>query len=120
MKVPTLSIKDVRRLQDLWLDDFHSTNTPDSAYGMTERWWNVFTTFLTQEGYELYPPELRTQEDTVIASGKSQEYLAALADVVIANIGPSVNEYDQTVLVLTASPDERAEALRKVLHNEKS
>lgn len=78
-------------------------------------WFECVIDFITTRGDEIVPGVLRDQEHRVIQLGKSQEYLAALADVVMRTTSPTHTQYDQTVLVLTATPEERAEALRKVL-----
>lgn len=102
--------KGLRKLEEMWLEDFHSSNRDQRN---SVRWWNVIHDFLELRGDEIIPGALREQEYKVIQAGKSQEYLAALAEI-INKSSPKYNEYDKTVLVLTASPEERAEALRKV------
>lgn len=106
-----LTYKELRKLEDLWLSDFHSGKIRESN---AVRWWEVFNLFLTSRGDELIPGELRAQEEQVMNLGKSQEYLAALA----ALLPPAKlcrNDFDSTMLVLTASADDRAAALKKVL-----
>jgi hypothetical protein len=51
-----------------------------------------------------------------MALGLSRQYLIALREVV--SFQEARNEWDSTMLVLTASPEERAEAVMKVLVNE--
>lgn len=106
-----LSIKGLRRLQDIWLTDFQTRVTPEG--GNAERWFHAVLDLLSERGDEVIPNVLREQEERVINLGKSKEYLSALAEVV--QTSPQHNEYDQTVMVLTATPEERAQALQKVL-----
>ena len=105
-----ISPKGIRKIEELWLNDFHSKLASGSN---AERWLNVILDFLSMRGDEVVPGALREQEERIITLGKSQEYLAALAEVVESS--PQHNDYDKTVMVLTATPEERAEALNKVL-----
>ena len=105
-----VSPKGIRKIEELWLNDFHSKVASGSN---AERWFNVVLDFLSLRGDEVIPGTRREQEERIINLGKSQEYLAALADVV--QTSPQHNDYDKTVMVLTATPEERTEALKKVL-----
>lgn len=102
----------IRKLEDMWLSCWHER--PDKyTGGNAERWFNIVVDFLSARGDELMPRELRDREIRVIQAGRSKEYLAALAEIV--DFSPEHNEYDQTVLVVTATPEERAAALEKVM-----
>ncbi len=105
-----ISPSGVRKLEELWLNDFHSKIASGSN---AERWFGVVLDFLSLRGDEVVPNVLREQEERIINLGKSQEYLAALAEVV--ETSPQHNDYDKTVMVLTATPEERTEALKKLL-----
>lgn len=109
-----LSAFAARRLQDIWLTDFFEKAAARHEYGNTSRWWHCFLDFLDERGDEILPGALREKEEQLLALGKSQEYLAALLDVIQVN-GQERNEYELAMLVLTASTEERAQALRVVL-----
>lgn len=102
--------KGIMKLEELWLNEFHAKRSLGSN---AERWFGVVLDFLSIRGDEIVPNVLREQEERLINLGKSQEYLAALAEIV--ETSPHHNDYDKTVMVLTATPEERAEALKKVL-----
>lgn len=108
-----LTYSELHRLQELWLQDWHASKRYEG--GNAEQWFNCVLTFLAMRGDEIISAETRRQEEQLMSLGKSQEYLAALAEVV--DLPPSANDYDQTMLVLTASPEERELALRKVMNN---
>ena len=115
MKRPServISPAGVQRLRDLYMDDWHSGK---NAYpgGEAERWFHLVLDFLSIRGDEVISGALREQEERVINLGLSQEYLHILGTIVTKS--PQHDEYDHGVLVLTASPEERAEALYRVL-----
>lgn len=107
-----ISTKGLNKLRDTWLAYWHRHQPFEG--GNAEQWFHTVLDFLSARGDEVIPRELREQEEKLIATGRAKEYLAALAEVVQAS--PSHNEYDHTVLVLTASADDRLAALTKVLH----
>lgn len=113
--IRAIGSKGLIKLNDLYLADFHQgTKWPGSN---AERWFNMVLDFLSIRGDEVIPFVLREQEERVIMLGKSQEYMAALTDIVYS--GGCRTEYDKAVLVLTASPEERAQALNFILNGGK-
>ncbi len=109
--VRVISVKGLIKLQDLWLNYFHQGKRFKG--GNAEQWFNVVVDFLSMRGDEIIPGALREQEERIITLGLSQEYMATLSEVVYS--AGARTEYDKAVLVLTATPEERAEALQKVL-----
>ena len=103
--------KELRQIQDIWSRYFHAGTQFEG--GNTEQWYHTFMDFIEQSGAEVVPGEVRQREELVLRLGKSQEYLAALAEVV--DHSPKLNDYEQAVMVLTATPEERAAALEKVV-----
>jgi hypothetical protein len=106
----TISYKGLSKLRDLWLDYFHRGVNFEG--GNAEQWFHVVLDFLSARGDEVIPASIRALEERTINSGRSQEYLAALAEVVQSS--PQHSDYDCTVLVLTASAEERMEALNRI------
>jgi hypothetical protein len=106
----TLSNKGLHRLQALWLDYWHRNARFEG--GNAEQWFHSVLDLLSERGDEVIPRAVRELEERTIGSGRSQEYLAALAEVVQSS--PQHNDYDRTVLVLTATPEERMEALARI------
>jgi hypothetical protein len=106
----TISQKGLHKLRALWLDYFHRGAKFEG--GNAEQWFHCVLDFLSERGDEVVPAQVRFLEERTITAGRSQEYLAALADVVQSS--PQHNDYDRTVLVLTATPEERMEALARI------
>ncbi len=100
----------LRKIEDLWLRRWDAGKELDRPGA--EIWYNVFREFLAQRGDELIPSALIDDEHKVMERGLSQEYMAALAQVVDASDARS--EYDKAVLILTATPEARREALTRI------
>ncbi len=110
MAYPTLTAKQAQKIRDIWLDSWHhSTGNLDT----TQLWFESVLTYLGREGYELMPAEVRTNEERIMSQGLSKEYLAALRQVI--DCGFSRSEEETAVLILTATPEERTEAIKKVV-----
>ncbi len=112
----TLTYKEIRVLEEFWLQRFHSSMTDER--GNAVRWYNSVLDLLDKRGDEIVTGVLRDQEHKILQLGLSQEYMAELAATVASE--HCRTEYDKAVLVLTATPEERAAALGKVLNAQKT
>ncbi len=108
--VRVISATGLRRLEDLWMQRFHAGLANG---GNAERWFHVVLDFLSIRGDEVHPGVLVDQTHKIIERGLSQELMSALSDLV--ECSGCHTEYDKAVLVLTATPEQRAEAIAKVL-----
>ena len=106
-----LTEKEKRQLESIWLNDFHEGK--HSRMNMTDKWVMAFDRFLEGRGDEIISGNLRDMEHKIIEMGLSQEYMSELARTV--NGDGARTEYDKAVLILTATPEERALAVKKVL-----
>ena len=110
--IGSLTVRELRELQDMWLDDFHKVSIPEG--GNAQRWFQVVVDFLlNRRGDDIVPLTLKQLEFNVIEKGLSQEYMSALAATIDDTFCKT--EYDKAVFVLTASPEERMNALELVL-----
>ncbi len=100
----------LRKLEDAWLRLFHSGGKLDRPNA--EVWFNVVMDNIIAQGDEVIPSAIIDEEHKIMERGLSQEYMAALADVVDASDARS--EYDKAVLILTATPEARLAAIQKV------
>ncbi len=107
----TMTMKDRVRLRDIWLDHFHNDND-FLELPVEVKWFTAVSQLQDERGDEVFSGELRDREHRLIELGLSQEYMAALADIVCSE--GARTEYDKAVLILTASPAERLEALAAV------
>lgn len=101
-----LTAKEQRVLEQIWLDKFHVAN---NDRGNAQRWFESVIEFLEKRGDEIIPGFVRNEEFKVIEQGLSQEYMAKLAATVASD--GARTEYDKAVLILTATPEDRAKAL---------
>lgn len=74
-------------------------------------WYQIILDFMYSRGDEIVSKELVEAEFKVIELGKSAEYLSALMTVVDA---ASLDEADKAIVLLTASPEDRDAALKKI------
>jgi hypothetical protein len=104
-----LTRHEILQIQDAWRMKFHEKSKPQ--VNSPEYWFEVIIDFMLTRGDELYTKELRESEFKVIETGKSEEYISALMTVVDA---AGLSEHDRIVVMLTASPEDRDAALRKI------
>lgn len=111
----TITHKELRTLEDIWLRKFHTAANSDD--GNAQRWFTSVIEFLQQRGDEIISSELRDREHQIIENGLAQEYMSVLA-LTVASEGART-EYDKAVLILTATPEEREVALKRVYDEHK-
>ena len=104
--------KDLRRIEDMWLTKYNR-NADYSNGGNTRLWLEVIQSFMEWRGDEIFVSEFRDLEDQIIGDERSEEYVAALLQVTTPP-GGSFTEHEARVRMLTASPAERIEAMRKI------
>lgn len=102
-------------IRSIWMALWNKKHVPS----MEEAWYHVITDFHQYEGGLLISEEIKLLEGLVIERGLSEEYLATLRGIVIPQ-GPGVHvseldDNDALVLMLTATSEEREQALRFVL-----
>lgn len=102
---PRLERADVQLIQSLFNSRYRERSVP--AGGMAELWYQVISDFLATKVNARI-----NREYTVMEQGKSKEYIAALLEIVAPADG--ISEHDKVMLMLTASPEDRAAAMRKV------
>lgn len=97
------------KIRDIYLKNFNKKSEPD----VEERWYEVILTFVKYEGGDIVPEEVRLLEGSVIDKGLAEEYLEALNSIIRPT--DDLEETEKFVLLLSASPAERLQALRYVL-----
>jgi hypothetical protein len=97
------------RIRDIWLKNFNKKSVPH----VEDAWFEVICTFLRYEGHDIVPEEVRLLESLVIDRGLSEDYIEAL--ISITKPTSDLEEAEQIVHFLSASPEERLQALRFVL-----
>lgn len=102
--------KDQRyELRRIWMQHWHGRTVPS----MEEAWHGVVVDFIYYEGGQILSEKLRLLEGLVIERGLSTEYIQTLKSLVSP---PSdIEADDQFVLLMSAPPDLREQALRFVL-----
>lgn len=78
-----------------------------------ETCYEAVVAYLLKEGHEIFTPSLRAREQRVLNDGLASEYLNALMQVTDAPA--QMSEPEKAVLMLLASPEDRADALAKLL-----
>jgi len=79
----------------------------------TSRWFHAIVNFLESKGYEIVSNELRDSEHQLLQSDTlSKEYFQALREVV--NPHHLLGLEQRALLLISASPEDRARALNKV------
>lgn len=101
------------RIRDIYLKT--TVNQPPFEGGEAEKWLYVIERFLSETGHEVVTPELRAQEERVLELGLCTQYFRALIDVVQPDFRATNSEEAGAFLLITASPEERAEAVELVL-----
>jgi len=107
-RFPSVPERDLQRLQDIWRTYYHTNGIP--AGGMAELWYHTVLRFLQERGDEIVTGDIRRREAQVLASGLTAPYFQALIEVVKPELG-DLSEATGAFLLITASPEERAEAL---------
>lgn len=104
-----LSRQQQLRIREIYLANFNKKSEPS----MEQKWYEVICTFVRYEGADIVPEEVRLLEGSVIDKGLSEEYLEALAAIIKPT--DDLEDAEKVVLFLSASPQERLQALRYVL-----
>jgi hypothetical protein len=108
-----LTKKQLLKLRDIYLANFNKGPLPDG--GLPEAWYQVICTFLKYEGHDIVPEEIRILEATVADKGLSEDYIEVLMSVTKTPEDPEGGDADKILHILSASPEERLQALRFVL-----
>lgn len=104
-----LTRKEVLQIQELWRQKFKESSSPQ--INSPEFWFEVVVDFLLTRGDDIVSKELVDSEMRVIEYGKAAEYVSALMSVVDVD---GLDEHSKVILLITASPEDRDKALRKI------
>jgi hypothetical protein len=97
------------KIRSIYLENFNKKNEPS----MERRWFEVILTFLAYEGNDIVPEEVRLLEGTVIDRGMAEDYVESL--LAITKPTGDLEDAEKIVHLMSASPQERLQALRFVL-----
>jgi hypothetical protein len=104
-----LTRQQLLKIRDIYLTNFNKKSEPC----MEQKWYEVISTFIKYEGADIVPEEVRLLEGIVIDKGMSEEYISAL--IAITKPTDDLEEAEKLVHLMSASPQERLQALRFVL-----
>lgn len=107
-----LTPKECNQIVEIFIRLYKERGRPERGE-LEQLWHEVISLFYTYQGYQIIPGPLRDAELSIVERGLGPEYFAALIQVVKPD--PTLGEADQAILLITATPEEREKAIRKVL-----
>jgi hypothetical protein len=104
-----LTKQQLLKIRDIYLANFNKKAEPC----MEQKWYEVICTFVRYEGSDIVPEEVRLLEGTVIDCGMAEDYVEAL--LALTKPTEDLEDAEKIVHLMSASPQERLQALRFVL-----
>jgi hypothetical protein len=100
------------QIAEIFIRLFRERGRPERGE-LEQIWYEVITTFFNYQGDQIVPKKIREAEDSIVDRGLGKEYFAALTSVV--NPPSELSEDEQAILLITASPEDREKAIKKVI-----
>lgn len=107
-----LNGKERAQIAQIFITRFRELGRPERGE-LEQLWYDVITEFYSFHGDQVISKKIREAEDSIVERGLGAEYFSALTSIV--NPPSELSESEQAILLITASPEDREKAIKKVI-----